>query len=62
MPGTVNDQPRYLTAEEVAADLRLTVKTVRNMCERGQIPARKLGGRWLVTRENLDALVAGERP
>jgi excisionase family DNA binding protein len=62
LPGTVNDQPRYLTAEEVAADLRLTVKTVRNMCERGQIPARKLGGRWLVTRENLDALVAGERP
>jgi len=32
------------------------------MCERGDIPAVKLAGRWYVTRENLDKLLAGELP
>ena len=58
MPGTVNE-PRYLTTEEVATDMRLHIKTVRLMCERHEIPAVKLAGRWYVTRENLDKLLAG---
>jgi len=61
LPGTV-DNPRYLTTEEVAADMRLHIKTVRGMFERGDIPGVKLAGRWYVTRENLDKLLAGERP
>jgi hypothetical protein len=32
------------------------------MLVRGQIPGVKLGGRWYITRENLDKLLAGELP
>ena len=62
MPGTVNERPRPLFAEEVAAELRLQTYTVRRMCERGQIPATKLAGRWYIRQQDLDALLAGEAP
>ncbi len=58
MPDTVNDRPRPLFVAEVAAELRLHEYTVRNMLVRGDIPGVKLAGRWYVTRENLDKLLA----
>lgn len=61
LPGTVNDL-RYLTTFEVAADMRLHVKTVRCMFERGEIPGTKVAGRWYTTRQVLDKLLAGELP
>lgn len=61
MPGTVNKRPRRpLTTEDIAADLGVSLNTARALCERGDIPAVKLAGRWYVTRENLDKLLAGE--
>jgi excisionase family DNA binding protein len=58
LPDTANGS-RYLNTTEIAADMRLHIKTVRNMCESGEIPAVKLAGRWYVTRENLDKLLGG---
>ena len=62
MPGTANERPRPLTTEDIAADFGVSLATARAMCERGDIPAVKLAGRWYVTRENLDKLLAGELP
>ena len=60
MPGTVNERPQPLNTDEVAEELRLQIYTVRKMCEKGEIPAVKLAGRWYIRREDLDALLAGE--
>ena len=62
MPGTNNERPLPLNTEEVAAELRLHVYTVRNMLERGTLRGAKIAGRWYIRREDLDALLAGERP
>ncbi len=61
MPGTVNERPQPLNTEEVAAELRLHPVTVRTLLERGEIPGVKIGARWYIRREDLDALLAGER-
>lgn len=61
MPGTA-DELLYLNTDEVAALMRRNIKTVRVMLERGEIPGAKIGNRWYVRREALDALLAGERP
>lgn len=62
MPGTVKRprRGRPLTTVDIAAELGVTTPTARALCERGEIPAVKLAGRWYVTRENLDKLLAGE--
>jgi Helix-turn-helix domain len=60
MPGAVSERPPPLIVAEIAAELRLHEYTVRNMLVRGDIPGVKLAGRWYVTRENLDKLLAGE--
>ena len=55
------DAPRYLTAEEAAYELRLSTVTVRRQLRDGLIPAAKVGRRWLISRETLDALTTPER-
>ncbi len=39
-----------ITVDEIAADLGLGVRAVREMLENGTIPAVKLGRRWIITR------------
>jgi excisionase family DNA binding protein len=48
-----------LTVAEVAAELRLSVKTVRRMIARGALPARQIGRLWRVRRTHLDAVIRG---
>lgn len=39
----------YLTVSEVAIKLRVAETTVRNMCERGDIPGvRRIGRQWRI--------------
>jgi excisionase family DNA binding protein len=45
-----------LTVAEVAAELRFSVKTVRRMIVRGDLPARRIGRQWRVRRTDLDAV------
>jgi hypothetical protein len=59
LPGIVNERPQPLNTEEVAAELRLKTYTLRHMCERWEIPAVKLAGRWYIRQQDLDALLAG---
>ena len=44
------DAPDVLTPAEAAELLRVDEKTVVGMAERGEIPARKLGDEWRLTR------------
>ena len=37
-----------LTTKEVAKRERITPRTVRNLCERSELPAYKVGGQWRI--------------
>jgi excisionase family DNA binding protein len=49
--------PLYLEIPEVAAVLRVCVRTVNNLLNRGELERRRLGGRTLVPRESIRAWV-----
>lgn len=44
----------FLTVEEVAQQLRVTEKTVRDYCTRGELKAFKLGTAWRIKPEHVD--------
>ena len=52
------DPPEVLTADEVAAMLRLDRKTVYDYAGRGVIPCRRIGKRMLFSREALAVWLA----
>ena len=52
-PPPSEDPPEVLTADEVAAMLRLDRKTVYDYAGRGVIPCRRIGKRMLFSREAL---------
>jgi len=45
----------WLTVEEIAAELKVTPKTVRDWLQRGEFPATKLGRAYRVRRSDLTA-------
>ena len=50
----------YLTPSQVAAELHVTVVTVRRWITNGHLPASKAGPRkWMVRRSDLDAFLSG---
>jgi excisionase family DNA binding protein len=46
-----------LTADEVAAALRVSRVTICRWCKDGQLPAFRVGKGWRVSRRALDALI-----
>jgi excisionase family DNA binding protein len=50
----------FLTAAEAAKKLRCNADTVRRLAAAGNIPARKVGRRWLFEPQQLRAFVRGE--
>lgn len=52
-------QPRFLTLEDVATYLSVSVPQVYALVRSGELPAIKIGGRgvWRVDREQLEAYV-----
>lgn len=54
----MREAPRQvLTIEEVATVLRLSSKSVRDACRRGEIRALKVGREWRIARSVLDDLL-----
>ncbi len=45
----------YLTSEDLAAYLRLNVKTVYRLTKAGKIPAVRVGQRWRFRKSQIDA-------
>lgn len=46
-----------ITADEAASLSRLCGRTIRKMCERGEIQAVKVCGRWLINRDSFLRLI-----
>lgn len=51
-----------MTVREAAAYLRVNVRTVLRLIERGELRAAKVGSRWRVARESVVGLVQGNEP
>lgn len=49
-----------LTVEEAAAELRLSYKTVLELCQRGELPACRFGGQWRIDAEAMREMCRGE--
>lgn len=45
---------RTLTPTEVAERIRMTAAYVRDLCERGELPARKCGKFWRIEEADFD--------
>jgi len=55
---TMEDRPFYW-AKEVAQIMGVKHKTVLHWIYQGKIPARKLRGRWIVLKDELEAYFRG---
>lgn len=53
MPTTIQDI-ELLTVRECAAELGVKERRVQQFIEFDRLEARKIGGRWFVTREEID--------
>lgn len=51
----------YLTAEEIAAKLRLHPQTIRTWCRTGDMEAEKVGKQWRITHAAYDAFMEKAR-
>jgi len=51
----------YLTVEETAIYLRCTRRTVEELLLSGRIEAKKIGRRWLITREAIENSLQSNR-
>ena len=51
-----------MTASEVAEVLHIRPDSVTRKINRGEIPAIKVGKRWMVRRETLEAMLASAIP
>jgi excisionase family DNA binding protein len=45
----------YLTPDEIAAELRISVETVRRACRSGQLKSDRFGRQFRILRANLNA-------
>lgn len=55
------EEPEYLKVEEVAALLRVHVRTLRDWIQRGEIPAYRIGKEWRIRRVDLDRTMESRR-
>jgi excisionase family DNA binding protein len=49
------------TAEQVAALLQLSPKTIKDWLRAGKLPGYKIGRAWRVRQEDLEAFIQGGR-
>jgi excisionase family DNA binding protein len=58
-PGARGVEPRFLTLEDVATFLNVSVPQVYALVRSGELPAIKIGGRgiWRVDKQQLEAYV-----
>jgi excisionase family DNA binding protein len=55
-------EPAHYTSAEAAARLRMKVDSVARKINRGQLAAIKVGKRWLIPKETVDALLQPLEP
>lgn len=55
-------KPDLLSLQQAADELGIAVTTLRHHCQRGNIPALKLGRDWVITREAVEWFREHKRP
>lgn len=58
MTKTAINNPIFVESPCAAIELGVTTQTVRNMIGRGELPAMRVGRRFKITRDDLDAYKA----
>lgn len=46
----MNEEPSFLTLEEVASTLRVSKRTIHRMIKQNEMPAFKVGGQWRIAQ------------
>jgi excisionase family DNA binding protein len=57
------DKAQYtmvMTVTEVATFLRLAESTVYKLAQEGELPGRKIGGKWRFSRKEIEALLLSD--
>ena len=60
--GAIELNNEVLTVSEAAAYLRISRVTAWRWCQKGTIPAVRVGGRWRIRRDDLLSLLEPSRP
>ena len=53
---------RWMTVEDVAEYLQLSMDMIYKMAQQGKLPASKIGAQWRFKREEVDKWVKSQRP
>ncbi len=53
---------RWMTVEDVAEYLQLSMDMIYKMAQQGKIPVSKIGAQWRFKREEIDEWVKSQRP
>lgn len=53
---------RWLTIEQIADYLQVSKEKMYKLCQRGKMPASKVGGQWRFDVKEVDAWVRKQRP
>ena len=53
---------KWLTIEQIAEYLQVSKEKVYKLCQRGRMPASKLGGQWRFDIKEVDTWVRQQRP
>lgn len=51
----------FLTPDQVAYELDVTLATVYNLLRKGEIPASKFGGSWKIPKDELKRKLTGKK-
>jgi len=53
---------KWLTIEQIAEYLQVSKEKVYKLCQRGRMPASKLGGQWRFDVKEVDVWLRKQRP
>lgn len=53
---------KWLTIEQIAEYLQVSKEKIYKLCQRGRMPASKLGGQWRFDQKEVDQWVRQQRP
>jgi excisionase family DNA binding protein len=53
---------KWLTIEQIAGYLQVSREKIYRLCQKGKMPASKVGGQWRFDLNEVDAWVRQQRP
>ena len=58
--GVVMETIKMYTLKDLAAQLKVTERTMHNYIKNGKLKGQKIGGRWQISESNLHKFLNGE--